>query len=248
MITRLSAITAWLAAGHASVFALFWLLLSVPESNAVMLVASALGAAGVAFVFGLVEGGGLVAWDRAVSVRDVPRRALRALPGVWVGALLFVVCWYLVAHAAAWWQLHSGETDAWLMAQFGWSETAKLHAAARWVFAFASDVLGLSLALSLASSIVHGGMRQAIRPAWLRGACSPRRLATLTAILLVFLWLPWQGVNWRPSWLAPNWQETTFVVVKLGALFLVANVGWALVLGLTYLTSSHLRPALRWAA
>jgi hypothetical protein len=38
-------------------------------------------------------------------------------------------------------------------------------------------------------------------------------------------------VDWRPAWLAPNWQETTFVVLKLGTLYLLANIGWALVLG-----------------
>jgi hypothetical protein len=53
----------------------------------------------------------------------------------------------------------------------------------------------------------------------------------LTGILVVFLWLPWQGVAWRPAWLSPNWQETVFVTAKLGVLFLVAKVGWALALG-----------------
>jgi hypothetical protein len=41
MIARLSAITAWLTVGHALLAALFWLLLTVPESNVVMLGASA---------------------------------------------------------------------------------------------------------------------------------------------------------------------------------------------------------------
>jgi len=42
MTSRLFAITAWLASGHAVLFGLFWLLLAIPESNVAMLVASAL--------------------------------------------------------------------------------------------------------------------------------------------------------------------------------------------------------------
>jgi hypothetical protein len=233
MIPRLSAVTAWLVAGHAVLFGLFWLLLSVPESNVAMLLASALVVAAMALVFGVVEGGGLLAWRAALAPPEILRRTLRTLPGVWLGAIVFVLAWYLSAHAASWWQDHRGETDAWLMAQFGWSDTGKLHAAAGWFFAFLSDVIGLSMGLSLASVIVNGTLRDGARPAWIREALSARRLLAITGILLLFLWLPWRGVGWRPSWLSPNWQETAFVVVKLGALFLVANVGWALVLGTT---------------
>ena len=60
---------------------------------------------------------------------------------------------------------------------------------------------------------------------------SPSVDAVLAGILAVFFWLPWQAVDWRPSWLAPDWQETTFVVLKLGVLYLLANLGSALVLG-----------------
>jgi hypothetical protein len=66
---------------------------------------------------------------------------------------------------------------------------------------------------------------------WLRDAVSLRRLLTLAGILVVFFWLPWLAAAWRPAWLAPNWQETTFVVLKLGGLYLLANLGSALVLG-----------------
>jgi hypothetical protein len=232
MIARLFAIVAWLTAGHAVLFALFWLLLAVPESNVAMLAASALAALAIAVVLGIVEGAGLVGWQPGVPASEWPRRTVRALPGVWLGGLLFVIAWNLVALAGWWWQGHRGEMDAWLMAQFGWSESGRLQAAAGWFFAVLSIVLGLSMALSLASTVIRRGVRSAARPTWLREAASPRRLVTLSAIGLVFLWLPWQAVSWRPAWLAPNWQEAVFVAAKLGVLFLVANVGWALALGL----------------
>jgi len=232
MIRRLSFVTAWLAAGHALLFALFWLLLLVPESNVTMLVSSALIVALLALVFGIVEGGALAAWETGTRARDLPRRSLAALPGVWLGAIVFAAVWMLTSRAGAWWQDHRGEIDAWLMAQFGSPETARLHAAAGWVFAFTAYVLGLSLALALGIAVVRNGARAVATAAWLRDAFAARRLLMLTGILVVFLWLPWQGVAWRPAWLSPNWQETVFVTAKLGVLFLVANVGWALVLGL----------------
>jgi hypothetical protein len=232
MIRRLSFVTAWLAAGHALLFALFWLLLSVPESNVAMLIASALVVALLSFAFAVVEGGALAAWGTETRLRDLPRRALAALPGVWLGAIVFAAVWLLTSQAGGWWQDHRGEIDAWLMAQFGSPETGRLHAAAGWVFAFLSYVVGLSLALALGVAVLRGGARAAASFSWLRDAFAPRRLLTLTGLLVVFLWLPWQGVAWRPMWLLPNWQETLFVAVKLGVLFLAANVGWAMVLGL----------------
>jgi hypothetical protein len=245
MTSRLLAVTAWLAAGHAVLFGLFWLLLAVPESNVPMLIISTLVVAAMLIVFGIVEGGGLLAWNPATPARDVLLHAWRAVPGVWLGALLFVFTWYLASLAGASWQEHRGEIDAWLMAQAGWPETGKLHAAAGWFFTFLAWVPGVSLGVSLASAVVHHGLRGTGRPGWILAALSLRRILTVAAVLLLFLWLPWRGVNWRPSWLAPNWQETAFVAVKLGVLFALANAGWALVLAPRYFTSSQRAPLAR---
>jgi hypothetical protein len=242
MTSRLSIVTAWLVTGHAILAGMFWLLLSVPESNVAMLIVSALLVVALAVGFGIVEGGALLIWSGERSVRSVALRALSTMPGVWLGLLLFVVAWLLVAHLSTSWQGHRGEIDAWLMAQFGWAETAKLHAATRWVFRFLSDVVGLSLALSLAARIVYRGLRSAAQFGCVRHALSPRTLFLLMGILLLFLWLPWRAVDWRLAGLSPNWQETTFVAVKLGVLYLLGNVGWALAL---HLTSSHLTPRAR---
>ena len=46
--------------------------------------------------------------------------------------------------------------------------------------------------------------------------------------LLVFL--PLQAAYWRPEALPPNAIEIAFAAVKLGAIFVAANIGWALVL------------------
>jgi hypothetical protein len=236
MMTRLMAITGLLAAGHAVLFAAFWLLLSIPESNATMLAASVLTVALVVWLFGWVEAMGLLWWADDEGWRTLPRRAARANPGVLAGAALYVAVWYLVAYAGAWWHGRQGEIDAWLMVQFGWADTGKLHAAVGWLLV-AVRIIGLSLAASFASAVAGSGVGEIGHGRWVRAGVSPRRLALLAAILALFFWLPWQGVAWRPGRLAPNWQEALFVGAKLGVLYLVANAGWALVLGLAARTA-----------
>jgi hypothetical protein len=224
------AITGWLSAGHALLFGLFWLLLSIPESNVAMLVASALLVVTMALLFGWVEAVGVLAWRGGWPARELPRRAIRATPGVWLGAALFVVVSYLVTHAGVWWRGHQGETDAWLMLHLGWANTRTFHAGVRGLLAFVRFA-GLSLALSLASAIVAAGFRAIRDVRWVCDGIRPLRLLMIAAILLLFVWLPWRGVNWRPAWLTPNWEEAVFVALKLGVIYLIANVGWALVLG-----------------
>jgi hypothetical protein len=85
--------------------------------------------------------------------------------------------------------------------------------------------------VSLAWAFASNGFAGVRGARWIRAAFSLRRLFTLAGILVVFFWLPWLAVAWRPAWLAPNWQETTFVVLKLGTLYVLANIGCALLLG-----------------
>jgi hypothetical protein len=231
VISRLIAVLAWLSAGHALLFGLFWLLLSTPESNVGMLAVSAASATLLTLVFGWVEAAGLLAWRGEAAPWKVAGLAFRRAPGVWLGAALFVAAWYLVGHAGAWWSDHQGETDAWLMLHFGKADTTILHQGVRDLL-LVLQFLGLSLALSLAAAVVGDGYRAVASARWLRGGFSPRQLLLLAVVLFVFVWLPLQGVDWRPSWLKPNWQETSFVTVKLGLIYLLANLGWAQALGI----------------
>jgi hypothetical protein len=242
MTARLRAIAGWLAAGHAVLAGLYWLLLAIPESNVPMLAASALTVLVAILVFGWIEAVGLLAWQPEAHPRELLRRGVGTAPGVWLGVALFVVAWSLAAYAGAQWDGHRGEIDAWLMAQFGWTNTGPFHTAFRWLLAFV-QFLGLSVSVALASAFAAGGFGAVRQARWLRDAVSLRRLLTLAGILVVFVWLPLRTVNWRPAWLAPNWQETTFVVLKLGILYLLANLGWALVLGAGRSSATHPLPA-----
>jgi hypothetical protein len=184
----------------------------------------------MAVLFGWVEAVGLLAWQAGAKPRELPRHGIGKVPGVWLGAALFVVAWFLAAYAGAHWDSYRGEIDAWLMAELGWTNTGGLHTAFRWLLTFVR-FLGLSVSVALASAFAAGGFGALRHVRWLRDALSLRRLLTVAGILVVFFWLPSRAVNWRPAWLGPNWQETTFVVLKLGTVYLLANVGCALILG-----------------
>jgi hypothetical protein len=230
MTRRLLAIAGWLAAGHAVLAGLYWLLLAIPESNVAMLAASALTLLTIVLAVGWIEAVGLLAWQPEARPRELPRRGLGRAPGVWFGIAIFVVIWLLATRAAVSWADHRGEVDAWLMARFGWTNTGWVHTAFRWLLGFV-QFLGLSVSVALASAFAAGGFAAVRRARWFRDAFSLRRLLTLAGILIVFFWLPLQAVNWRPRWLAPNWQETTFVALKLAVFYVLANLGCALLLG-----------------
>jgi hypothetical protein len=244
MTARLLAIAAWLAAGHMVLFGLYWLLLATPESNVAMLTASALSVALMALAFGWVEAIGFLAWQPDVRPHDLPRRAVGKVPGVWLGTGFFAAVWVLIAHASDLWGGHRGEIDAWLMAQFGWANTGGFHSAVGWLLRFIR-FLGLSVAVALASACTTGGLGGLRRARWMLDGLSLRRLVVLAAILVVFFWLPWRGVNSRPAWLAPNWQETAFVATKLGGIYLLANIGWALIIGVGTDFRSHPRAIIK---
>ncbi len=230
MMSRFFAVAGWLAAGHAVLGGIFWLLLQVPESNVVMLGVSALLCVLLVLLACWIEALGLLAWRHQGPLGGLARRALGAMAAVCAGAVLFGVAWYLTALASSAWSSHRTELDAWLMLHGGWTRTTRLHAGMGWAIAFVRYVLGLALALALAAAVAVRGVRALAGAAWLRRALSLRRLAVLTASLLLLFWLPWRAVDWHPARLSPNWQEVAFVGVKLSVLYLAANVGWALVL------------------
>ena len=229
MTSRFFAIWAWLTASHAALFGLFWLLLQVPESNAAMLAASALLVLAITALACWAESAALLAWRGDAPARRLPRLALNGMPAVLAGFALFCLIAWATGHLSTAWMSRRGEIDAWLMLHFGWTRTARLHGTFEWMVAFIRYVIGISLALSVASTLVAAGWRALARPSWLAVAFGYRRLLFITAALMVFLWLPWRVVGWRPSWLHANWQELSFVSLKLGILYVLANAGWTLI-------------------
>jgi hypothetical protein len=239
MSARLLSITAWLAAGHALLLALFWGLLHVPESNAAMLVLSALLAACLLALGGWVEGIGLSAWTPGATWRDAVRRSRLAPAAAVVAIALLGVTWLLTARAYSAWAAHRGEIDAWLLLHLGWTRTAGLHAGVGRVIGFARVVGGLLSATAFAWTL-DGGIRALVRAdRWAAAALAPRRLLFGAALFYGLVWLPWKAAYWRPASVAPNWQEIAFVGIKLALLYALANLGWAAIL---YLVRDGAKP------
>ena len=234
MKLRFALVVGWLAGAYLLPFALFWLLLRVPESNVLMIAASAAVALAIVVLAGCIETVALLALRGAPLGRRLLRRGFRGVLPFVAALLVFAAAWWLTARFDAWWGSVRGEVDAWLIARSNWTSTGWLHATVGWISALARWVIGVSLALALFAGLVRDapveGPERPLWRRWLGAAFSPLALAGLAALLVLFAWLPWQAVYWRPSWVAPSWPEVAFVAAKLGVLYLLANVGWTLAL------------------
>ena len=241
MKVRIATGAGWLAGAHALILGLFWLLLRVPESNLLMLAASAVLAATIVVASGCVETVALLALRGGPFGRQLLRRGVGGVLPFVASLAVFALVWFATVRFDGWWASARGEIDAWLVARLGWTDASWLHAAVGWAAAFVRWVLGLSLALALFAALVReepagearaqdGGMSVGLARRWMRAAVSPRALLGLLALIVVFAWLPWQAAYWRPSWVSPSWAEVLFVATKLGALYLLATIGWTLAL------------------
>jgi len=227
--TRTRAIVAWLVAGHLLVGGLYWLLIQVPESNAWMLVASLVIALAALVMTGVIEVTAILAWTASEPMGVALKTALLR---AWLGVLplaVFGCVWWLTGAADDWLARHAGQIDAWIIAKTGWTKTAALHTSLVWVSAFVRYGIGTSLAVALLAALARQGPRGATS-SWLRRGLAWKPLVIITAVLFVGVWLPWQAVSWRPASLPPTWVQPAFATVKLGVLYLVGNLAWAVVL------------------
>lgn len=229
MTRRLLLIVAWLIAGHAATAGLFWALLQVPESSALMLAASALLAVLAVLAMAWTVGGALAAWRPEAAPGRAMARGLGQLAAVVLGALVFALVWWLTEKADLWHGQYGGQLDAWIIARTGKAETARLHSAIFWLLWFLRWGFGLTIALSLAAWAVRDGVRALRSARWLTSALNPIRWLAVTALVGVGVALPWHHVYWRPEKISIG-AEPFFVTVKLTLIALVAAFAWALAL------------------
>lgn len=230
MTTRLLVITGWLAAGHAALAGLFYVCLQVPESNVLMLAISTILALLMGVGAGVVETAAIAAWQGDRPWRAAIARAVAGLPFFVLAAVAIAALWWLTGLGFRWAALSRSEIDAWLMARWGWTRTGGLHVAVDWLLRTVRFALGTSLGVALVAAGLHGGWGAVRSAAWIWRALAPRQWIPAGLALLVFIWLPWQAVNWRPAFVAGTWAEPVAVAVKLAGLYLVGNLGWALAL------------------
>jgi hypothetical protein len=204
--------------------------LYTPESNVLMLGASALLVVVVALLLLLSSASaahGLV--HRQAPWRSVPA-ALRLLPLVLLGLLVVgAICggagWF-----ESWWLARAGEVDAAAIAAGDVTNTRPLHEAVRWLVMLVQWVLvpaWLATCLAWASAYDR---RDVVSLKWL-GAGLHWRVLLITALAVVLLvWLPWRYVYWRPRTLPASSLELTFAALKIGLIYLLSQIAWALTL------------------
>lgn len=230
MTRRLAVIAFWLLAGHALWLVLFWCLLQVPESSAIMLALSALLVVALVVVVAAIHGGAMAAWDPARPVRRALTSGVRHVGGVLLASALFGLVYWGTAALLEWHARIAGQIDAVYLARTGRSDTAWLHAIVIWATTAVRWTVGLTLSVSLLGAIVSDGMRAALGgAAWLRAACRPSRWIAVTAWFALLVALPWQWTDWRPATLSLA-LEPWFVAAKLLLIAVSMAVGWALVL------------------
>jgi len=228
--TRTLAVVSWLVVGHAVLGGLFWLLLQVPESNALMLALSGLLALVLILGLPLVQLMPL----RAVGASEPFGRALGiAASRAWMGVVplaVFAFVWWATGAAEAWTTGHAGQIDAWFIARLGVTNTGWFHTSIHVVLAFLRFALGAALAVAMLAAIAGDGLKGLLTGRWLRGALGWRYLLLVAAALIVGFALPSHALYWRPASLPATWAQPAFAAAKLLVLYLVANAAWAFIL------------------
>lgn len=230
MKTRSLAVVAWLVVGHAVLGGLFWLLLQVPESNALMLALSGLLALALIYGVSLVQLMPL----RAVGASEPMGRALGvAARRAWLGVVplaVFAVIWWATGAAQTWALAHAGEIDAGFIARLGLTNTGWFHTSIHVILAFLRFALGAALAVSMLAAIAGNGLNGLVSDRWLRGALRWRYLLLVAGAMIVGFALPYHALYWRPASLPATWVQPAFAAAKLFVLYVVANAAWAVIL------------------
>jgi hypothetical protein len=208
-----------LGAGGLLAGALFWALLSVPESNAAALALSTLLIVLVLTTTGVACGmAAATASDRTLA--DSARGSLKALPNFFVGVMLFAILWWATGSIDAWWASHRGEIDAVFLRYLKMTRTSPLHTAASWTIWLVRWAMGLSIVIACVTAGVRGGVSFLARG--LRGGMRLGSLMVAAGAVSIISEALWRLVYWRPSGLPPTWVEPTFAALKLVVLYVLA--------------------------
>jgi hypothetical protein len=229
-LSRAIAIVGCLLAGHAVAGALFWSLVNVPESNVAMLALSVLVMGALLLALSWTERTAVLAWDPDVTLGRAARRGLVGLFSFVAAVLVFWFFWWLTARTDTWHTAHAGEIDAWWMAKIGSARTGWIHAGVTVLLWLIRYLIGVSLAVAALSAGTIRGGRALFSFAWVRRGLSLRQLGPMGLAIVVLILLPLQAARWRPASIPPNSLELAFVIVRLAAIYLLINIGWALVL------------------
>lgn len=204
--------------------------LYTPESNALMLAVSALlvlVAAGLLMVSSTSAAYGLV--HRQAPWRSVGP-ALRALPLVVLALVIVGVLCGAAGWFETWWTSRAGEIDAAAIVAGDVTQTQPLHTAVRWLVAFVQWVVVPAWLATALTWMAGYERRDVLGLKWLGAGLHWRLVLTTLVAVALLVWLPWRWVYWRPRGLPASTVEVIFTAVKLGVVYLLSQVAWAVTL------------------
>ena len=217
-LKRLLTVFLVLAVGAALIGAAYWALLNVPESNVLALLLS-VGLAGLIAVVAAAAIGTATGVVREASLVDALRGAPRAIPGLFAGAAVFGVLWWLTTTVDEQWAMHRGEIDALFLRYAGTARTSWAHTASAWLMWLVRWDLGLLAVIgAIASSYSRRGVLRGLATAF-----EGMPLLITTMALIAWYWV-WKVAYWRPASLTPGTSELLFVGAKLGLLTVLGLV------------------------
>lgn len=204
--------------------------LYTPESNALMLGLSGLLVLFAALLLLLSS----TSAAHALVHRQVPWRsvapALKALPLVVAGLLVVGLLCGAAGAFEGWWAARAGEVDAAAIVAGDVTETRPLHTAVRWAVMGVQWVLVPAWLATCLAWVAAYERRDVLGLKWLAAGLHWRLLLVTSGAVVLLVWLPWQLVYWRPRRLPASALEIVFTAVKIGAIYALSQVAWALAL------------------
>jgi hypothetical protein len=221
---------AWLTFGHALVIALFWGLVNVPDSNALMLGVS-IATLTLLIVAIAVVNGTAAAWLLPGRTwRQAFQAGVGSVAAVVAAALLLFAFWWTGDVFHRWFTGHRGEVDAWIIATFDDTKTTWIDRVVSVLLFLWTGVVGVSLAVAVLYAKLERGMGAVARGEWLRAGLSRDQLMLTAVAMTLLVALPWQAAFWRPRGLPLTWWQPAFATLKLSLMFVAMNTGWLFVL------------------
>lgn len=230
MIRKLVAVLAWLLAGHALVFGVFWALVRVPDSNVLMLGASALLLVVLVVVAATVEVTAAAWLWPGMPFRQALAEGTRGVVPAMVAALVFAASWWAADVLEASFAARRGEIDAWFIATLDTTRTAWVASVVAALAFLVRWIVGVAAAVAIVHAWIAARWAGLLGLHWVPRAVSRYQLGLTALAMVVLVALPWAAVYWRPPGIPPTSMQLLFVGAKLGTIALAVHIGWVLVL------------------
>jgi hypothetical protein len=204
--------------------------LYTPESNVLMLSLSAVLVIVATALLLLSSTSGAIALVQRLAPWKALGTAARRLPLVLVAIVVVGLLCGAAGWFESWWVARAGQVDAAAIAAGDVTNTRPLHATVHWLVVVVQWILVPAWLATALAWIAGYERRDVLGMKWLTAGLHWRILLVTAASVIVLVWLPWRVVYWRPRGLPASSLEMGFTVVKLGLIYLLSQVAWAIAL------------------